>query len=236
LVAVRYKRALAVAAVAAALTGLAAGCGSGDESDLVNGKRLFTGEGRCGNCHVLARAGTRSSIGPSLDAAFGQSRSDGLSARTVAEVVYDQILNPRENSVMPKDLVTGQDARDVAAYVAQAAGGSGPDEGGVAERGAPDATAAEGRALFLGKGCGGCHILSDAKTGASVGPQLNDLRNAGTVKGQQLTDYLRQAILDPDANLVPGFPGKLMPSDYRKKLTDSELDSLIAYLVQVGGK
>lgn len=229
-----HKRALAVAAVAAVLTSFAAGCGSGDEPDLVNGKRLFTGEGRCGTCHVLARAGTNSSVGPSLDAAFDQARSDGLSARTVEDVVYDQIINPRENSVMPKDLVTGQDARDVAAYVAQAAGRPGADPGGVAERAPADATAAQGRALFLDKGCGGCHILSDAKTGASVGPQLNNLRP--TIEGQGLTDYLRGAILAPDAQIVPGFRAGVMPSDYRAKLTDSELNALIAYLARVGGE
>ncbi len=225
-----------MAAVAAALTSFGAGCGSGGEPDLVNGKRLFTGEGRCGSCHVLSRAGTKGSVGPSLDAGFSQARSDGLGTKTVEQVVYDQILNPRQNSAMPADLVTGQDARDVAAYVAQAAGGTGPDEGGAAELGPADATAAQGRALFLDKGCGGCHILSDAKTGASVGPQLNDVRNAGTLQGEALRKYLRQAILDPDARMVPGFPARVMPSDYREKLTDSELNTLIAYLIRVGGE
>ena len=229
-----HKRALAVAALAAVLTSFAAGCGSGEESDLVNGKRLFTGEGRCGACHVLARAGTTGSVGPSLDAAFGQARFDGLSRSTVENVAYNQIVNPRQNSAMPKDLVTGQDARDVAAYVAEAAGQAGADEGGVAELGPADATAAQGRALFLDKGCGGCHILSDAKTGASVGPQLNNLRP--TIGSEGLTDYLREAILAPDAQIVPGFPAKVMPSDYREKLTDSELNTLTAYLIRVSGE
>jgi len=29
-----------------------------------------------------------------------------------------------------------------------------------------------GKATFIGAGCGGCHVLSDAKTTASVGPNL----------------------------------------------------------------
>jgi mono/diheme cytochrome c family protein len=36
----------------------------------------------------------------------------------VAGVVRQQIENVRRGSAMPADLVTGQDARDVAAYVA----------------------------------------------------------------------------------------------------------------------
>jgi len=227
-----HKRA-ALAAAAAALLILASGCGSGDEPDLVNGKRLFTGEGRCGNCHALERAGTDSPIGPSLDAAFGQARADGLSTETFAAVVFDQINNPRKTSAMPADLVTGQDARDVAAYVAQAADLPGEDEGGAGELGAPDPAAGEGRALFLSKGCGGCHILSDAKTGASVGPQLNDLRNAAAIKGGASREYLKRAILEPDARIVPGFRPGIMPSDYEQKLTDEELDTLVDYLLRV---
>jgi plastocyanin len=123
-----------MAAIAGALAILASGCGS-EEPDLENGKRLFTGEGRCGSCHVLERAGTRSTVGPSLDAAFKQAREDGLDKKTIEEIVYRQILQPRNSSAMPEDLVTGQDARDVAAYVAQAAAKPGEDEGQLARIG-----------------------------------------------------------------------------------------------------
>jgi mono/diheme cytochrome c family protein len=226
-----HKRALAVVA-AAALVILASGCG-GEEPDLEHGKRLFTGEGRCGNCHVLQRAGTKATIGPSLDAALGQARADGLDAKTLEGVVYDQILNPRNASAMPADLVTGKDARDVAAYVAEAARRPGEDEGGVGELAGSDPTAEEGRALFLSKGCGGCHILSDAKTGASEGPTLNDLRSAARVKGGLRREYIERAILDPNKEIVGGFRPNLMPSNYEDKLTDKELDTLVDYLIRV---
>lgn len=219
--------------LAAAFVALASGCGSDEGADLGNGKRLFTGEGQCGSCHVLARAGTKSSIGPDLDAAFDQARADGLGEATIASVIRNQIESPRNSSAMPADLVSGDDLRDVAAYVAAAAGQPGEDAAGAGELDAPDPAATEGRALFLAKGCGGCHILSDAKTGASVGPQLNDLRNAGRLKGESGRDYVRKAILDPDASIVGGFEPGLMPSDYRKRLTDEELDTLADYLVRV---
>jgi plastocyanin len=58
-----------------------------------------------------------------------------MNAETVEGVVFDQIANPRRSSIMPEDLVTGDDARDVAAYVAEAAGIPGEDAGPLAEVG-----------------------------------------------------------------------------------------------------
>ena len=125
--------------VGAALSALVAGC-SNKEADLENGKRLYTGalaEGQkpakdyqpCGACHALARAGTTSTAGPDLDEAFATARNDGMNKRTVQGVVEDQIANPRKNSTMPPGLVEGDDARDVAAYVAEVAGEPGKDVG-----------------------------------------------------------------------------------------------------------
>jgi plastocyanin len=112
-----------------------AACGREDEPDLVNGKSLFIGEGTCGSCHALARAGTNGTQGPSLDEAFQQARLDGMTAETVEGVVRRQIAHPRRDSIMPADLVTGDDARDVAAYVGEAAGVPGEDTGTLAEVG-----------------------------------------------------------------------------------------------------
>ena len=100
----------------------AAGCGREEPADLANGKTLFIGEGTCGACHALERAGTSGTQGPDLDAAFGPSRQAGMNAETIEGIVLRQIKHPLRNSAMPANLVTGDDARDVAAYVAQAAG------------------------------------------------------------------------------------------------------------------
>jgi len=122
-----------VAAVLLALT--VAACGRDDPPDLANGKSLFIGEGTCGSCHALARAGTKGTQGPDLDQAFAQARRDGINADTVEGVVIRQIAHPRRNSIMPADLVEGDDARDVAAYVGEAAGIPGEDTGALAEVG-----------------------------------------------------------------------------------------------------
>jgi mono/diheme cytochrome c family protein len=115
-----------------ALAALAlAGCGSGTDptADLVNGKKLFIGKATCGSCHALQRAGTKGTQGPNLDAAFENARQHGFGDSVIEGVVNDQIQIPRRGSIMPADLVTGNDRRDVAAYVASVAGKPGQDTG-----------------------------------------------------------------------------------------------------------
>jgi mono/diheme cytochrome c family protein len=118
------------AAALAALAALAlAGCGRDDSADLVNGKTLFIGKGTCGSCHTLQHAGSKGTQGPNLDAAFENSRQKGFGDTVIQGVVNDQIQHPRRGSIMPADLVTGNDRRDVAAYVASVAGKPGQDTG-----------------------------------------------------------------------------------------------------------
>jgi plastocyanin len=140
----RRRLALAGLAVVAAL-GLG-GCGLLDSgTDLVNGKELFVA--RCSSCHVLERAGTGAPVGPNLDDAFARARKDGFGESTFEGIVRAQIRSPArspsrdpqtgdELPVMPADLVTGEDAEDVAAYVASAAARGGEDPGRLADIGA----------------------------------------------------------------------------------------------------
>ena len=116
----------AVLAAGAALLLAGAGCGK-THTDLANGKQLFAA--RCGTCHTLARAGSKGIQGPNLDQAFDRSRKDGFRSDTIESVVHGQILYPNANGIMPAKLVTGKDAHDVAAYVAQVAAKPGKDSG-----------------------------------------------------------------------------------------------------------
>ena len=121
----------------------------GGGEDLVNGKTLFVQE--CAACHVLERAGATGVTGPDLDAAFAQARADGIGESTFRGVVEQQILHPNINQqvdpkdrktrlpLMPAKLVEGDDARDVAAYVAQAVAKEGDDPGRLASVGAQKA-------------------------------------------------------------------------------------------------
>jgi uncharacterized cupredoxin-like copper-binding protein len=128
---IRSPLAAIVVAATAALGG--AGCGGEDPPDVARGKELFTQ--RCGACHILENAGTKGVQGPNLDLAFQESIQDGLGRSTIAGVVEQQIDLP-QGGQMPANIVNGQDARDVAEYVASAIG---KPEGGAA--GGPSGTA-----------------------------------------------------------------------------------------------
>jgi mono/diheme cytochrome c family protein len=212
--------ALAAAAVALPL----AACGR-DEPDLTTGKAMFTQ--KCGSCHQLSRAGTQGQTGPNLDAAFRSALDKGFTRDTIEGIVHRQILHPRRGSEMPADLVTGDDAKDVAAYVAYAAHRQGQDSGALAQAGLAGATT--GEQIFTAAGCAGCHTLSKAGATGNIGPSLNDLANSPDIKGSP-EDYVRQSVLDPDAVVTQGFQAGVMPS-FKGKLTDKQVDALVQYLL-----
>jgi uncharacterized cupredoxin-like copper-binding protein len=129
-------------------------CDVADDGDnLVAGKEAFVQ--KCGSCHKLARAQTTGVTGPDLDQAFVRSIEDGFNRKTIEGVVRRQIQqpnrrpqlsasNPLDNkpgALMPKDLVKGETAEDVAAYVAYAAARKGDDTGRLADIGVKKATA-----------------------------------------------------------------------------------------------
>ncbi len=228
------RRAALLVLVLAAIAGLAAGCGRDDPPDLVNGKRLFTGEGKCGSCHILARAGTGGTIGPNLDQAFLASRRAGFGEQTIEEVVRNQIDETLNNSLMPEDLVVGQDARDVAAYVAQAAGSPGEDPGGTVPGDPLAEPGQEGKRIFNAAGCASCHALSDAGASAAVGPSLDDAAR-GTAGGLPTREWLRQSIVEPNAILAAGYPRNLMP-DYGRRLNPRQVQALVDYLMRAGNR
>jgi mono/diheme cytochrome c family protein len=214
-----------MAVLVAAAVALPLGACGRDEPDLTQGKALFTQ--KCGSCHMLARAGTQGQTGPSLDAAFRAALDKGLSRDTVEGIVHRQILHPRRGSVMPADLVTGQEAKDVAAYVSYAAHRAGQDSGALAQAGLAGATT--GEQIFTAAGCAGCHTLSKAGATGTIGPSLNDLANSGDIKGSP-EDYVRESVLDPDAVVVSGFQAGVMPS-FKGKLTDKQVQALVQYLL-----
>ena len=101
------------------------------------------------------------------------------------------------------------------------------EDGGVA---AADGDAeAAGRQLFTDTGCAGCHTLADADATGTVGPELDDLAaqaaKYGKEEGQTPEQYVRTAILDPNAFVVPGFQPDVMPGGYGDQLSDAEIDT-----------
>jgi mono/diheme cytochrome c family protein len=149
---------IALAAGAATLLSACTNTASSNP-DLVAGKKLFAQ--KCGSCHVLNRAGTKGTVGPNLDQAFQQPLKDGLRRSGIRGVIHDQILYPPDFSLdegdkrpdgsqaMPAKIVTGDDADNVAAYVASVVAKPGKDTGLLATAvpqagGGPTATAKDG--------------------------------------------------------------------------------------------
>jgi plastocyanin/cytochrome c2 len=184
------ERAPAVAVCIAAAIALA-GCGGlgGHHDNVANGKQQFVS--RCGACHTLARAGTKGVVGPNLDAAFARARRDGMESSTFAGMVKDQIEHPsrlaeydpktgREAARMPANVVTGQAARDVAAYVGMVAGAGGKDTGRLASIGVKKAQGtaqAKGGALSIPTDPSGQLAYQFANARAPAGKLTIDSKN-----------------------------------------------------------
>jgi mono/diheme cytochrome c family protein len=249
------RRALLWAALAAAAL-LTAGCGTGGISsgnaDKANGKQLFVQ--KCGSCHTLADAGTQGKIGPNLDDAFSGPRSQGFAESTIRNVVHDQILfpvtNPSgldvgkngvENKVtgMPAKLVSGDDANDVAAYVASvaglpAAGGTTPappppappattttqttTQATTTTGGGGSALVAQGKQVFATAGCTSCHTLKDAGSTGTVGPNLDDAKPPKALVLDRVTN---------GKGVMPSFKGQLTPT---------QIAAVAAYVSSVAGQ
>ncbi len=257
----RARRPALLAAALAVVALAAAGCGAlgytSATGNKQNGKALF--QQKCGGCHTLADAGTSGTIGPNLDDAFRQALKTGMTEATVRQVVRGQIAYAITNTStgapgMPKNLVTGNDARDVAAYVASAAVKDVPLGSGAQPPAQPTTTtattpatttpgpaagggnAAAGKAVFTGAGgCGSCHTLKDAGTTGTVGPDLDKLAADARKAGKPLDAYVKESIEDPSAYVVPGFPKGVMPPDFKATLGAAKIADLVAYLVKSAG-
>ncbi len=203
------------------------GCDAKENADLAKGRDLFKGEAQCGTCHALREAASTSTVGPNLDAAFADARASGMDRDTFEGVVAAQIAEPRETepsdpTYMPADLVTGQDAEDVAAYVASVAGVP-----GIAP---PEAAGGPGGQVFDGNGCGACHTLAVAESTGQVGPDLDEV-----LPGQS-PDQIHESIVDPSAKIAAGFSDGIMPPNYESQIPAPDLDKLVNFLATCAGE
>ena len=213
---------------------VASGCGAVGRvtsADPSHGKQLFTSAPRpsapsCGSCHTLADAKSQGTVGPNLDDAFSSDKSQGFSEQTIRDVVRGQIAYPEEP--MPANLFRGQDARDVAAYVARCAGN--PNCGVTATTAGPAPTttttgskgggqaAPAGKQVFASAGCGVCHTLKDAGSSGTVGPNLDQVKPSEERVAKQVRN---------GGGAMPPFKGQL---------SDAQIQAVAKYVSSVAGK
>lgn len=118
----------------------------------------------------------------------------------------------------------GEEAATEEAEADQGAGEAAPPESG------GDVTA-DGGAVFVETGCGGCHSLADLGDQAvgQIGPNLDE------ALVDRDPEFIRTSIVDPNAEIAEGFPGGTMPQTYEQDLAPEEIDALVAYLDKVAG-
>jgi cbb3-type cytochrome c oxidase subunit III len=213
---------------------LASGCGYGGvasaaHADTQNGQKLFSAS--CGSCHTLQAAGTTGTIGPNLDNAFAADRAEGYPDASIENVVLDQIRlgsgpiatytkaehgvkNLTPQTQMPANIVTGQDAQDVAAYVASVAGTAGYTQP------VNLASLKTGVSIFKNAGCSGCHTLAAAGSTGTIGPNLDQL-------GSVLTKAIVVTQVTNGGAIMPAFKGRL---------TTAQIQAVAQYVTSVAGK
>lgn len=214
------------------------------------GEKIYKGKGTCTLCHnELGRA-------PMLDTTAGlvperlkDSRYKG-EADSVESYLVESLIEPSafvvpgfgkkgtNDTESPMPDVSGGSIRlsdaEVKAVVAylQDTGGAevtveiptdapaesaeGDDEGEPRE---PYETAEQAIAEL---GCGACHKVGEEE--GEVGP---DLRTIGSTRDKA---YLRQAILDPNADITKGYEKDQMPPDYGAQMYVTELEMVVDYL------
>jgi mono/diheme cytochrome c family protein len=128
---------------------------------------------------------------------------------------------------MPPNLLRGQDASDVAIYIAKCAGNPScgitatraapPPAAGGAGSGSKTAARPNGKQIFASAGCASCHTLKDAGATGTVGPNLDQLKPAQDVVARQV---------EHGGGAMPAFKGRLSPA---------QIAAVAAYVSRVAG-
>jgi cytochrome c oxidase subunit 2 len=98
--------------------------------------------------------------------------------------------------------------------------------GGGGQAAAPDAKAlfTNGKDSTGATPCGACHTLSEAGTNGTTGPNLDQV-----LKGKDAA-FIKQSIVQPDAEIAKGFGKGIMPPNYGSTLSGAEVNALVKFL------
>jgi cytochrome c oxidase subunit II len=113
---------------------------------------------------------------------------------------------------------------------APAAPGAGSGDAGAAPAVNAKALFAQGETTSGATACGACHKLADAGTAGGVGPDLDT-----ALKGKDAA-FIKESIVNPNAEIAKGFNAGIMPDQYEKLLSPAELDGLVKYLQEVAAQ
>jgi len=103
-------------------------------------------------------------------------------------------------------------------------------EAGKLEQDEGESLAAFGQRIYSRRGCNACHSLDGL---AKTGPTWKGLwgKQETTDKGSVTVDdnYIKESVLEPNAQIVSGFAGVKMPS-YKGQLDDKHITALVEFI------
>ena len=93
--------------------------------------------------------------------------------------------------------------------------------------------AAAGKAVFAANGCASCHTFKPAGATGTVGPNLDAAPTADAKAdgNMNLTAFVHQSIVDPNAYIAKGFSKGIMPTTFGSSISSSDLNNLVAFIV-----
>jgi len=215
------------------------------------GSKLYKEKGNCTLCHnAMGRAPMLDRIGTVSIDRLKDPRYKGT-ATTIEEYLYESMTQPSafvvsgygksgsNDTESPMPDVTGSgiglNETELVAVIAYL-----QDSGGtevtvsitkIDSQNAEVPAAAEAVSLRTAEEviakytCGACHAVA-GQTG-EIGPNLTKI---GKTRNKE---YLRQAILDPEAIIASGFTSGMMPNIYGEQMKAQELELLVDYLASL---
>ncbi|VAW10107.1 hypothetical protein MNBD_ALPHA09-1104 [hydrothermal vent metagenome] len=217
------------------------------------GERVFNGKGSCTLCHnSLGRAPMLDEIGTNAQKHFEDPNYKG-EATDIEGYLTESLVNPSAyvvagfgkagtsdtESPMPS-ASSGAAALSVAelaavvAYLQESGGlevtvsipidlGSGDgDASDTGEPGEPREAITDFQELVDNFDCEACHTINEEA--GDIGP---DISKIGATRDRE---YIRRALLDPNAEIAEGFDEGLMPEDLGEQIYASELEIMVDYL------
>jgi mono/diheme cytochrome c family protein len=229
---------------------IATACGSegislkpAEKANVKTGANLFAQ--RCAGCHTMDVAGAQGGATRVHDRERPDGPNFNVRRETSDSVLYAIRNGGFSGAIMPENIVVGQEANDVAAFVSKYAGGerkgnditpqSQPAAGGSSNTtstpttstpaagttstggGGTQQASAQGKQAFT-QNCAGCHTLKAAAATGTVGPNLDDLKpDAPTVQRQVING----------GGAMPAFKGQI---------SDAAITAVAQYVASVAGK
>lgn len=213
------------------------------------GARIYNGKGTCTLCHnAMGRAPMLDKIGAVSAERLIDPGYKGA-AKTVEEYLHESLVKPSAYVVPGFGKAGSNDAEspmpdvsgggiglsetEIKAVIAYLQDSSGSEVTvsipamHAAETAAPEASSAlkTPEAVIAKYNCGTCHAV--AGQAGKLGPSL------ARIGATRSREYLRQAILDPDAVIAKGYAPGLMPRTYGEQLKAQELEMLVNYLAKL---